>query len=172
MRRVGSCRRVYVMHTKVAAAAAFTVTALWSAAAWAHTSNGAGAPLTPLTGSSAPGLGSSHAAWIMAAVAAAAILFTAARGRRALGTALVALTLWIGFQAAAHSVHHLGQASDEARCAVASVTAQTSAIPTEAQASAAILLTQAAIARDFDAAAHRGALPATHEGRAPPRLAL
>ena len=98
------------MRQKFAGAAAFTVTALWSVAAWAHSSVPQDAPLTPLASASAVGFVSSYATGGMAALAAAALLFTALRGRKALGTSLVALTLWIGFQAAVHSVHHLGQA--------------------------------------------------------------
>jgi hypothetical protein len=160
------------MHQKFAAAAAFAVTALWSVAAWAHSSVPQDAPLIPLASTSAVGFVSSYAAGGMAALAVTAQLFTALRGRKALGTALVALTFWFGFQAAAHSVHHLGQPSEEARCAVASSAAQTSAIPTEAHVSFSLFLAQTGLVLDFDAAAHPGGLPATHEGRAPPRLAL
>ena len=160
------------MHQKFAAAAAFTVTALWRVAAWAHSSGPQDAPLVPLASTSAVGFVSSYATGGMAALAAAALLFTVLRGRKALGTVLVALTLWIGFEAAEHSVHHLGQPSAETRCPVASNAAHVSAIPTEAYASVSLLLAHTTLALDFDAAARPGGLPATHEGRAPPRLAL
>ena len=160
------------MHQKFAAAAAFTVTALWSVAAWAHASGPQDAPLTPLASTFAAGFVSSYATGGMAALAAAALLFTALRGRKALGTALVALTLWFGFQAAVHSVHHLGQPSAETRCAVASNAAHVSAVPTEAYVSVSLFPAYTTLALDLDAGVLPGGLPATHEGRAPPRLAL
>jgi len=160
------------MHQKFAAAAAFTVTALWSVVAWAHSSGPQDAPLAPLSSTSAVGFVSSYAAGGMAALAAAALLCTALRGRKALGAALVALTLWFGFQAAVHSVHHLGQPSAETRCTVASNAAHASAIPAEAYVSVSLLLAHTTLALDLDAAARPGGLLATHEGRAPPRLAL
>lgn len=154
------------------AAAVFTVTALWSAAASAHTAGPEGGALTPLASSAAVGFVLSHASVGLVALAAAALLVAALCDRKALGTALVALTFWITFQGAVHSVHHLGHPSDEARCVVASSAAQTSAIPTEVHASVSNLPMQATLALDFAVAAHRGGLPATHEGRAPPRLTL
>jgi hypothetical protein len=160
------------MRPKLAAAAAFGGTSLWSVAAMAHSPGSEGGALTPLASSPAVGFIAGHTVGAMAALAAAALLLTAQRGRKGLGTALIALTLWLGFQAAVHSVHHLGQPFTEARCPVASSATHGAATLTEASASVSLLLAHATLALDPDAAASPRRLPATHEGRAPPRLTL
>jgi len=126
----------------------------------------------PLANPSTAGSGVGPEAWIVAALAVAALLVAAACRRKTLGAALIALTLWMGFEAGAHSVHHLGQPSGESRCAVASVTAHGTAIPSEVHACVAVLLRRTGIARDTESAGQGHGLPATHEGRAPPHLAL
>lgn len=160
------------MHARLAAAAGFTLTALWSVAASAHSRSPEATPGPPLASASAVGFASSHAAAGAVVLVVAALLFTAIRGRKALGTALVALALWSSFQVATHSVHHLGQPSEAARCAVASSAAQASAILAARDDSVSILLVHIALALGLDAVPHPCGLLSTHEGRAPPRLAL
>jgi len=160
------------MRQPLAAAAAFIATASWSVAASAHSAGPEGGPLAPLATSSVIGFVSSHALEGMAALAAAGFLLAALRGRKALGATLVALMLWIGFQAAVHSVHHLGQPSAETQCTMASSAAQIPAITADAHASISLLLAHTAFALDLAAAPRPGGLPATHDGRAPPRFTL
>jgi len=124
----------------------------------------------PLASPSTAGSGISPEAWIVAALAVIGLLMAAARRRKTLGGALIILTLWMGFEAGAHSVHHLGQPTQESRCAIAAATAHSSAIPSEAHACVAVLLAQAGIAGDLEPAVQTHELSATHDGRAPPRL--
>jgi len=146
------------------------VTALWGTSAWAHTA--ALAPMLPAPPAnlSTAGFDLSHAAWSVAGLAAIALLIVTARRRKTLGAALIVLTLWMGFEAGAHSVHHLGQPSGKSQCAVAAVTAHSSAIQSEAYACVMVLLAQTGMARDLEPAVQARDLAAAHEGRAPPRL--
>lgn len=159
------------MRGRLAAAAVLTVLPLWSAGAWAHAPGPAALPPAPLTTGPA-GLDASQVAWSLAVLAAAALLIGAVRGRRTGRVVLVALVLWMGFEAAAHAVHHLGQPAEEARCAIASVNAHGSGIPSETHPSVSLLVPEARMASDLELPAHGHGLPVTHEGRAPPHFAL
>lgn len=170
LRRHGTGRSLHAMSRRTAAVVVSAVATLWSAPGWAHTS-GRGFELpAPIAVPTTTGLDVPSDPWTLAAIAAIALLIAAARRRKTLGTALIVLTLWMGLEAGAHSVHHLGQPSEKSQCAVASVTAHSSAIPSEAHACVAVLLAQTGIARDLEPAAQAHELTATHEGRAPPRL--
>jgi hypothetical protein len=103
-------------------------------------------------------------------LAAVALVIPSARRRRPLGVTLTVLTLWMAFEAGAHSVHHLGQPSEEGRCAVASTTADGSVIPSVLGACVGNIPGQTSTASDFEPATHGHGLVATYEGRAPPRL--
>jgi hypothetical protein len=159
------------MSRGAAAVVASGVATLWSTPGWAHTVDRAFPP-PPLATPATPGLAAGPDPWAVAAVAAIALVILAARRRKSLGAALVVLTLWVASQAAVHSVHHLGQPSDEGRCAVASTTAHGSAIPSEIGACAGTIVAQAGIARDLEPAVQPLGPAPTHEGRAPPRLSL
>jgi hypothetical protein len=172
LRRHGTGRSLHVMGRRTAAVVISAAATLWSTPGWAHTAGRAFQLPAPIETPATTGLDVSPDAWIVAAFAAIALLIAAAHRRKTLGAALIAMTLWMGFEAGAHSVHHLGQPSEEGRCAVASVTAHSSAIPSVAHACVAVLLAQTGIARDLEPAAQGHGLAAPHEGRAPPRLAL
>ena len=172
LRRHAPWRSLHVMGQRIATVVVSAVSALWSTSAWAHTPGPAPILPAPFPNPSTDGFDVSHGVWIVAALAAVALLVAAACRRKTLGAALIALTLWMGFEAGAHSVHHLWQPSEESRCAVASVTAHGTAIPSEVHACVAVLLGQTGIARDTEPGTRGRGLPATHEGRAPPRLAL
>ena len=157
------------MGRRIAGAAA-AVAALWSAPGWAHTSGRTLELPAPIAPPTATGPDVLTVVLTAAAFAAIALAMAQARRRTMLGAALIVLTLWMGFEASAHSVHHLGQPSEESRCAVASVTAHSAAIPSDVNVCASLLLPQITIAGGLEPRAHGNGLPAAHEGRAPPRL--
>jgi hypothetical protein len=170
LRRHESGRSLHVMHRGIAAVVVSAVATLWSAPSWAHTAERAFDLPAPITAPTTIAPDVPLDAWTLAAFATIAILIAAARRRKSLGGALIVLTLWMGFEAGAHSVHHLGQPTQESRCAVASITAHGSAIPSEANVCVGIVLAQTRIASDLEPAAQGPEAAATHEGRAPPRL--
>jgi hypothetical protein len=152
-------------------AAALVAAALiirWSSDSWAHSAASAVIPSPPLTSSVASPHNVSPAVWILCALAATALLIAAGFGRRSRRIALIALTLWMGFQAGTHAVHHLGQPADEARCAVASFVSHGSVITADTSVLGKVLLPEAWITLDHAPTLHRCGLPATHDGRAPP----
>lgn len=159
------------MGPRIAPAALAAASALWSTSAWAHTSGLAQVLPAPLANPSTGGSSVGSEAWIVAALAAVPLLAGAMCRRKTLGVALIVLTLWMGFEAGAHTVHHLGQPSEESRCAIAAVTAHGTAIPSEVQACVGIVVGQARIAIGADPAVKGRGIRPTHEGRAPPHLA-
>ena len=65
--------------------------------------------------------------WAVIAVVAVVALAVASRPRRSLAVALVLVAGILAFETGVHSAHHLGQAEDAARCAVAGMATQLSA---------------------------------------------
>jgi hypothetical protein len=170
LRRRDSARSLPAMGRRIVAVVVSAVASLWSVPGWAHTPSRALELPVPISVPARTALDAPLDAWTMAALATIALLIAAARRRKSLGGALIVLTLWMGFEAGAHSVHHLGQPTQESRCAVASITAHGSAIPSEANVCVGIVLAQTRIASDLEPAAQGPEAAATHEGRAPPRL--
>jgi hypothetical protein len=104
----------------------------------------------------------------LCALALIALLTAAAPGRTTRRGALIALTLWMGFQAGAHSVHHLGQPTDEARCAIASHASQGPGLVPDTSQSADILWPATWTDLHQVRAALRSGPETPHDGRAPP----
>ena len=65
--------------------------------------------------------------WAVIAVLAVAALAAAWRPRRAVAVTLVLVAAVLAFETGVHSAHHLGQAEEAARCAVAAMATQLSA---------------------------------------------
>jgi hypothetical protein len=65
--------------------------------------------------------------WAVIAVAAVVTLAVAWRPRRSLAVALVLVAGILAFETGVHSAHHLGQADEAARCAVAGMATQLNA---------------------------------------------
>jgi hypothetical protein len=160
------------MGRRATAVVVSAVATLWSAPGWAHTADRGFDLPAPIVAPTTTGLSVPPDAWTLAAFATIALLIAAARRRKTLGAALIILTLWMGFAAGAHSVHHLGQSAEKSQCAVAAVTAHCSAIPSEAHPWVAVLLARAGIAGDLEPTVRAHEIAATHEGRAPPHLSL
>ncbi len=171
LRRHGTGRSLHVMGQRIGAVVISAYATPCSNTGWSHTSRRAFQLSAPIETPATTSLDVPPDAWIAAAFAAIALFFAAARRRKTLGAALVVLTLWMGFEAGFHSVHHLGAPTQESRCAVASVTVHGSAIASEANVCVGPLLAQTGIARDLEPPVRGPESGATHEGRAPPRLA-
>ena len=81
-------------------------------------------PLVETVSSSAP---EAAPPWGTVAIVACAALAVAWRPRRVLALALVLVAGVLAFETGVHSAHHLGQADEAARCAVAGMATQLSA---------------------------------------------
>lgn len=123
-------------------------------------------PSTPLTVPVASRDG--QTAGSLCALAVIALLIAVPPGRTTRRVALIALTLWMEFQAGAHSVHHLGQPTDEARCAIASHASQGSGLVPDTSQSADILLPVTWTTFHQTRTVLRSGPETPHDERAPP----
>jgi len=69
--------------------------------------------------------------WLLLAAGAAVAAALVLRDRRALALVLLALLTLGAFEAAVHSVHHLADHAEAAKCAVAAVSSQTGGVPVD-----------------------------------------